>query len=318
MRSIIAGIIVLLGTAVPGFGQDCGALQADAEAILQAPTLPEIRIIVGRLDSVGASCDFRRKAKRELSKSVYQLAVNELRAGTPPQDLEPLLQEARSIAPVWPVLQALAENAKARGDHDLAAQLAVQASIDLNYDFGIGGKSAEQVNLDRQQQATLKYVAVFATQMQGLAQSAVEMPLTRDGKPDGIYSLTFRNIADVPLSLPIEFEDDSTEFTPKGEKYAEQLFAFITVQGLQDVTLVGHTDPRGSDAYNLKLSERRAAAVVKYLRHQGLPDNVKLTASGKGESQPIQSENPDLYTGFTEAQLHQLNRRVEIDLYEDF
>ena len=68
--------------------------------------------------------------------------------------------------------------------------------------------------------------------------------------------------------------------------------------------IAGHTDPRGSDAYNLRLSERRAQAVVDYLvRHFGIPKD-KLIPRGYGERRP-------LCAGASEA-CYALNRRVEI------
>lgn len=67
--------------------------------------------------------------------------------------------------------------------------------------------------------------------------------------------------------------------------------------------VVGHTDSRGSDAYNQKLSERRAAAVVDYLVSKGI-SRSSLSASGKGESEPVASND----TEDGRAQ----NRRVEL------
>ena len=51
-------------------------------------------------------------------------------------------------------------------------------------------------------------------------------------------------------------------------------------------TVVGHTDSSGSDAYNQKLSERRAQTVAGYLEGKGIAVG-RLTASGAGESEPI-------------------------------
>jgi OOP family OmpA-OmpF porin len=48
----------------------------------------------------------------------------------------------------------------------------------------------------------------------------------------------------------------------------------------------GHTDSVGDDAYNLKLSQRRADAVRKYLVDKGVP-STPLEARGFGEAQPV-------------------------------
>ena len=65
----------------------------------------------------------------------------------------------------------------------------------------------------------------------------------------------------------------------------------------------GHTDAQGEDAYNLKLSEDRAASVVAWLAEHGV-DAARLTPQGFGESRPVADNATE--TG------RQLNRRVEV------
>lgn len=72
---------------------------------------------------------------------------------------------------------------------------------------------------------------------------------------------------------------------------------------LVSMTVVGHTDSVGEEAYNQGLSERRAAAVRDYLISQQL-DGTKIDASGRGETSPVASNET--------AEGRQKNRRVEI------
>ncbi len=59
------------------------------------------------------------------------------------------------------------------------------------------------------------------------------------------------------------------------------------------VEIMAHTDSKGSDAYNLKLSQKRAESVVKYLVSKGI-DPKRLRAAGYGESMPVApNTNPD-------------------------
>ncbi len=74
---------------------------------------------------------------------------------------------------------------------------------------------------------------------------------------------------------------------------------------LLGITVNGHTDSRGSAAYNQGLSERRAQSVANYLANNGVPAS-KLTVVGHGESQPIASNNT--------SQGRAENRRVELDI----
>jgi len=67
----------------------------------------------------------------------------------------------------------------------------------------------------------------------------------------------------------------------------------------------GHTDSRGSDAYNMKLSKERAASVHDYLVNIGMDDD-RLRSEGFGEERPIATNNT--------AAGRQQNRRVEISL----
>ncbi|WP_296892542.1 OmpA family protein [Thiobacillus sp.] len=73
--------------------------------------------------------------------------------------------------------------------------------------------------------------------------------------------------------------------------------------GNVNIEVAGHTDSRGSDKYNMKLSQRRAEAVRNYLISKGIAAD-RLTAKGYGESQPIADNATD------EGRFK--NRRVEL------
>jgi OOP family OmpA-OmpF porin len=76
---------------------------------------------------------------------------------------------------------------------------------------------------------------------------------------------------------------------------------------LLKVEIQGHTDERNTDAYNLRLSQRRAETVRKYLIKNGISE-TRLTAKGYGESQPVVRES-------NEAAWYQ-NRRVVFQILE--
>jgi outer membrane protein OmpA-like peptidoglycan-associated protein len=91
----------------------------------------------------------------------------------------------------------------------------------------------------------------------------------------------------------------------KGESFPILDAVAATLEGNPDIALIeiqGHTDSDGSDAYNLDLSDRRAAAVKKYLVDKGIAED-RLTSQGYGESQPLERKN----TAAAKAK----NRRVE-------
>lgn len=84
--------------------------------------------------------------------------------------------------------------------------------------------------------------------------------------------------------------------------------AFFREHPQRTVLIEGYTDSRGSDAYNLGLSERRAEAVQDFLLENGIsPDRVR--ARGYGKAYPVASNA-------TEAGRLQ-NRRVEVVISEE-
>jgi len=85
--------------------------------------------------------------------------------------------------------------------------------------------------------------------------------------------------------------------------HLDKLVAFLNRYPDREVMIEGYTDSVGSQDYNQGLSERRAESVRHYLTGQGI-DSGRLTASGKGESNPVAGN--DSATG------RQQNRRVEV------
>jgi len=69
------------------------------------------------------------------------------------------------------------------------------------------------------------------------------------------------------------------------------------------VEVEGHTDSRGTEAYNQALSERRVRAVIDYLTAKGI-EKRRLVAKAHGERRPVASNDT--------ARGRQLNRRVEL------
>ena len=116
--------------------------------------------------------------------------------------------------------------------------------------------------------------------------------------PDGTGILV--NLPDVTFAV------DSTTISPSFRAALDEVAASLQKYPNSLVDVMGHTDSTGSDAYNLDLSQRRAAAASAYLQARGVPAS-RLHATGKGESEPIASND-------TEAGKQQ-NRRVEIAIY---
>lgn len=101
------------------------------------------------------------------------------------------------------------------------------------------------------------------------------------------------------------FDFDKSVIKPEGKAKLDELIKKLQSVTLEVVIVVGHTDSVGTDAYNLKLGDRRASAVKAYLTSKGIEKNRVYTES-KGERQPI----ADNKTAVGRAK----NRRVEIEV----
>ena len=101
----------------------------------------------------------------------------------------------------------------------------------------------------------------------------------------------------------MSFDFNSASLKPAFLPTLDKVASILSRYPKTTVTVIGHTDNIGSDAYNQALSERRARSVMNYLVDHGVAAS-RLDAVGRGESQPRA-------TNATEAG-RQLNRRVEI------
>ena len=105
------------------------------------------------------------------------------------------------------------------------------------------------------------------------------------------------------LSGDALFDFDKSNLRPDAVEALDHIVQKYRGASLKSMSIVGHTDSKGSDAYNQALSERRAASVREYLAGQGV-DGSRISTSGRGESEPVASNDT--------AEGRQQNRRVSI------
>ncbi len=108
------------------------------------------------------------------------------------------------------------------------------------------------------------------------------------------------------LNMPgdVTFATDSAAVQPQFQSVLNDVAATLVEYESTYIDVYGHTDTRGSDAYNLDLSQRRARSVANYLNSRGVQPE-RMATRGYGESQP--KCWPE-----TTAADQQCNRRVEI------
>ena len=109
----------------------------------------------------------------------------------------------------------------------------------------------------------------------------------------------------VSFSADALFDFDKAVLKPEGKAKLDDLGSKLQGINLEVIIAVGHTDSVGTDAYNQKLSIRRAEAVKAYLQAKGIEAN-RIYTEGKGEKQPVETNK----TAAGRAK----NRRVEIEV----
>ena len=103
---------------------------------------------------------------------------------------------------------------------------------------------------------------------------------------------------------PIYFEYNKSNITAEGAEELDKLVKVMNEYPNMVIDAKSHTDNRGADNYNLRLSDRRAKSTVQYIVSKGIAKN-RITGSGMGETQPKVA-----CTDCTEEQ-HAQNRRSE-------
>ena len=147
-----------------------------------------------------------------------------------------------------------------------------------------------------------------------------------------------RDFALPSITLPvlvdnIFYEYDKATLTAESTASLDELVELLELNPNVTIELSSHCDYRGSDIYNLKLSQARAESVVEYLINKGIEEE-RLTAVGYGENKPkeVTKKMTEKYTFLKEGDLlteefinalededqketcHQLNRRTEFQV----
>jgi len=111
------------------------------------------------------------------------------------------------------------------------------------------------------------------------------------------------NLGNIRVDDTVLFETNSDVIAIEFEPLLNQALALMSLRPSVTLTIVGHTDSVGPDAYNLGLSILRAESVVAWLAERGV-DPTRLTAAGAGEAEPIATNDTD--------EGRQFNRRIQV------
>jgi len=166
----------------------------------------------------------------------------------------------------------------------------------------------QEADSAKQEATTAKETAAKAQAEAERIRKAAEAEVNRLEAALGQIAETRRTALGLVMNLGsdhLKFEFDKAELKPEDRELLSRIAGIILTSHDYTISVNGHTDDVGSDAYNQKLSERRAEAVRDYLIKAGLPAEI-FTVQGYGKSLP-------LVKGTTDA-ARAKNRRVELGL----
>ena len=112
------------------------------------------------------------------------------------------------------------------------------------------------------------------------------------------------------VASDILFAFDSMNLSPKAQATLKDISTIINDSPVKVVKVIGHTDGKGTDAYNQKLSKARAQSVVAFLVREGVAQS-RIRSQGRGEAEPV-AENE--INGKDNPPGRAKNRRVEFVL----
>lgn len=116
----------------------------------------------------------------------------------------------------------------------------------------------------------------------------------------------------VNLSADVLFDFDKADLKPQAQPELQKIAAVLKSYPSAHVLVEGHTDGKGTDAYNQPLSEKRAQSVADWLQKNASVNSSSVQTKGWGKSKPIApNQNPD---GSDNAEGRQKNRRVEVTI----
>ncbi|MFN2513367.1 MAG: OmpA family protein [Pyrinomonadaceae bacterium] len=161
--------------------------------------------------------------------------------------------------------------------------------------------------------ATPEPVAVAQEQIKEIAGKVLDLVFRVEDLGGKVQDLQVKETGQeirIELAADVLFDFDKSDILPKAQEALKQAATIIRDNAKGSVRVEGHTDSKGSDAYNQKLSERRAISVKVWLADKENLRNAEFSTQGFGAKRPkAPNKKPD---GSDDPDGRQKNRRVEI------
>jgi outer membrane protein OmpA-like peptidoglycan-associated protein len=294
IASLFAGAAALGGATTSWAQTDCERLVDPFNAAL---TQTDLRAIIAAAKPILDSAQCPAATRKEVGVKVALAHVREASHVKEPARQLAILESGMTYAQPWKMMKLIGDLRRkvptSSGNIDYAAaSLAYQSALaDIADPQSVPNPPPSEV---------IQEIMKLANEGRMLSSTFV--------RGDVLMTRSLRDVAVETIPVPVQFVRDVDKMTPLGQAYAAEMARLLGDQGHPRILLVGHTDPDGSDEYNLPLSLRRAQAVRIYLIEHGYPE-ANVEAEGHGRSEPLVLANSSAYS---KAQIYQMLRRVEV------
>jgi outer membrane protein OmpA-like peptidoglycan-associated protein len=306
-RYLVAAALAYAVALSPALADDCKSLLDPFNEAIDDARETEAQALI---DKIAGSADCGRyQTASQLHLAALQLSAAQvlMARGRPAAEYERLLTAAEAPEVLWQASATLGEVrfgqrrfAEAAEAYDRAIAIVKNETLTPTRPetFEIEGLMA------RSGQARL--LAANVKMADGSTKFVPTARDQRDGTLGGIYSRSVRGIVPQAVPVPVTFEYAKTSFTPIGEQAVRELADALREQRPARIQLIGHTDIRGSDETNMKLSVARAEAVATYLKEAGV--SAVIETKGVGSTEPVKLLDT---SGLSQEDIYALDRRVE-------
>jgi OmpA-OmpF porin, OOP family len=293
-------VLPLWAVAQP-VSEACREQWAGFEAAAQSKNL-EAATAAEKSLAVVPGCGRQRVAAKQALLDLFRAEADRLqREGAPPARQLAVLEAALAYGNAWNSWDIHARIGDLRRRMPAAGGQPDHAAVSLAYDEAVRAIELAPSSA-RPAEAEVARLVGLAYQYEALSPSPVPRRAT--------FTRTARQINVERVPVPVQFVYDSDQLTEAGLAQARNLLGLLNEEGMPPIRLIGHTDPKGSDEYNDKLSVRRAVAVRSLLVSGGYPaDRIGTEGRGKRDIDRLRIVDE---SDFTVEQIHQMLRRVEV------
>ncbi len=303
-RSILAPAVIACAMAAgaPAAFADCAQVNAALEAAMSEGEIDRFEELLGKaLKTSDCPTDYRTQLARKLSLRAFQVIQARAKAaGDKPSITD--LEMASRLARPWQVMVTLGDAYHDQKDWKKAFY-AYEAALNDMADESANPKAPPEV-YERHAKMRADFVR---------SQSQVFLASSRGmrGEIGGSTKTRFRTFSVEAIPVPVQYEFNEARLTEQGLQAADEILTYIGQNKARYVKLFGHTDPIGTEAYNMQLSHARATSLAAYLQSKGYGGRIDVIALG--ESKPAIVDDPAQYS---EEELHRRYRRVEFVIVE--